>query len=166
MAGETPPPSGSLLQSVASLPIELNVAKPPALGHFEVAAAEQGQSIVMKCALKIEPELLNIHDLVATLEGLPNRVACDPISIKPESQTLDFKVSLESTAPLGRYVGLVCRLSGKIGNEFVSYVVSRDGELTIASPGQIVRDANGRPLNRVEALRKKVSQGSSVSDAR
>ncbi len=165
LSGDMPPPNTLSLHSVASSPVELKVARPAARGHFEVAAAEQGQTVEIACDLQVDPGVGEFNDLVATLEGLPNRVECAPLPIQFASQTLRFQVTLQSTAPLGRYVGLACRLSGKIGDESVSYVVSRDGELTIDKPGQIVRDAAGRPLNRVEALRKKVNLGRTQSNA-
>ena len=166
LSGDAPPPTGLSLQAVASLPIQLHVAQPPARGRFESAAAEQGQDVELLCALEVENESLKIDNCVATLEGLPNRVETKPVPLELKSQTVRFRVKLEPTAPLGQYVGLACRLTGKIGNESVSYVVSRDGVLTIAQPGHIMRDASGRPLNRVEALRNKVSQEITQPNAR
>lgn len=166
LGGNTPPPTGLSLHAVASLPIELNVTKPPATGHFDSAAAEQGEEVEVVCELLADPELHKVQNLVATLEGLPNRVECQPVSINTESTAIRFRVQLQPTAPLGRYVGLACRLSGMFGGESVSYVISRDGELTIEQPGQIVRDESGRPLNRVEALRKKTTQGKPQSNVR
>lgn len=143
--------------AVASQVVELQVVEAPALGRFDLASAEQGETFTLPCELTVSPQLQAVADLVATLEGLPNRVQCDPVPITPTAQVIPFRVRLSETAPVGRASGWLCRLSGKLDGESVSYVIARNGVISIEPPGQIVRDENGRPLNRIDALRKKSS---------
>ncbi len=154
-SGDAPPPVALYPRAVSSLPVELKISAAPAVGHFEEAAAEQGQVITVNCKLTATDQLRDVSDLVATLEGLPNRVQCEPVRIEAQPQIIQFQVRVDASAPVGQFVGLACRLSGKMAGEAVSCVVSRDGSLAIASPGQIARDEQGRPLNRIDALRQK-----------
>ncbi len=160
--GDTPPPTALYPQAVCSPLIELEVSSPPARGRLTVAATEQGERCFVECALSALPALESVTDLVATLEGLPNRVESSPIPIAAKSQTISFEVQTHPTAPIGQFGGLYCKLSGKLNGESVAYIVARGGILSIQTPGNLSRDTDGRPLNRLDALRRN-NTSSSVS---
>src|SRR5262249_53375400 len=92
--------------------------------------------------------------LVATLEGLPNRVHARHVTVAGDARRVTFELQLESTAPLGAFADLVCRLSGIMGGQDVTYCVGRGGTLRIEPPGKLVTDESGRALSPLEALRK------------
>ncbi len=145
LGGDSPPPTSLFPMAVASKPVELSITTPPARGHFEIAAGEQGESIDMACSVRFESNASSFGNLVATLEGLPNRVDCDSVKVDATTQWIRFKVRLQSSAPLGQYSGLACRLTGTQNGQTISFVIARDGSLTIGEPGKIIRDDSGRP---------------------
>jgi hypothetical protein len=69
-------------------------------------------------------------------------------------------VNLEPTAPLGEFNGLQCRLSGQMNGLSISYVVGRNSTLSTAAPGELVLGADGKPLSKLEVLRRNRSQTS------
>ncbi len=152
---DTPPPTALFPQSVASELVELRVNSSPATGKFRAAAAEQGETTTIQCNINASDDMQAVTQLVATLEGLPNRVNCEPVKIDTLSPDITFSVRVPSDAPTGQFRNLACRLTGTLSGEAVSYVVARDGMLTIEKPGQILRDAAGQPLNRIDALRSR-----------
>ena len=92
--------------------------------------------------------------LEAVLEGLPNRVKTEPVTLGANDSLVKFAIKLDSTAPVGQFDSLVCRLTGMIDGQAISYSIGRGGVLKIESPGGLMTGADGRPLSPLEALRK------------
>lgn len=137
---------------VASQLVELVVSKPPIVGQLPRMAGEQGQTI--RAIVHLEQRGPLPEQMTATLEGLPNRVTVEPVTIKRSSSQFEFAVRLEDSAPLGEFTGLACRVSGVLEGQAVSYVVGRGGVLQVEPVGGLNTDADGRPLSRLEVLRR------------
>lgn len=146
---------------VASQLVELMIAPPPVSGQMPSIAGEQGQTVQVVCRLEARSELPEL--LTATLEGFPNRVTADPVKIEGRNRLVEFAVRFSADAPLGAFSGLVCRLSGALDGQALSYCVARGGILTIKPPGGLVTDDNGRPLSRLEVLRREKQQNERVA---
>jgi hypothetical protein len=139
-------------REVASELIQLTIAETPIVGEFQTLAAEQGQSLTFHCELKRTAETPS--ELTATLEGLPNRVTCDPELVRASDSQIEFKVQFADDAPVGDFANLQCRLSGEIDGQAVSFVVASNTKLQIAPQGKLFRGADGKPLSPLEALRQ------------
>jgi hypothetical protein len=59
---------------------------------------------------------------------------------------------------VGTFASLVCRLTGAIDGQEVSYCVGRGGVLKIEPAGALVTDETGRPLSPLEVLRRSRKQ--------
>jgi hypothetical protein len=141
---------------VSSRLIALQVAESPVTGTIASVAAEQGTEIILVCEIKARGALP--MQLTATLEGLPNRVTASPVNISSQDSAVKFSVKLEPNAPVGSFNDLVCRLSGVLDGDEVSYCVGRGGILRIEPNGSLVVDESGRPLSPLEVLRQKKKQ--------
>ena len=151
---------------VASQLVDLSIGDSPVTGTIGRVAAEQGTTVQVVCSIERSGTVPD--ELEATLEGLPNRVQADPVQIGARDSAAKFQIRFDSTAPIGEFNSLVCRLSGKIKGQVVSYSVGRGGILTITSPGGLLTDAQGRPLTKLDALRQTQSAAPSknpTSDA-
>jgi hypothetical protein len=137
---------------VASRLVELNIIPAPVTGSMPSIAGEQGQTVVARCEVNIQGEVP--ESMIATLEGVPNRVSVEPVSISRDQRVVEFAVKLGSDAPVGEFPSLLCRLSGKLKTQDVSFVVGRGCVLEIKPPGTLVTDSTGRPLTRLEVLRR------------
>ena len=133
------------------VPIELSPSS--ISGHFDLAAAEQGQAVVVACSLEFASPLPG--PMVATLEGLPPRATAKPVEIKPGGRRVEFPVDVAATTPLGEHDSLVCRLTGEVDGQVVVYQVGRGGILKVVAPGTLAVDAQGKVLSALEALRRK-----------
>lgn len=156
--GSAPSATDALLipqETVASRPVSLRLVASPVSGVILPQAGEQGSEAEVVCKNAFGGEFSGRW--VATLEGLPNRVKAEPIAFEGRPERFAFAVKLEPDAPLGVFEDLVCRVTGRVGDDAVSYVVASGGKLSIAPAGKIVRDATGRPLSRLEILRRRQS---------
>jgi len=137
---------------VASKLVNLTIAPSPVTGSMGRVATEQGAKLKLTCSLTRNQELPGT--LIATLEGLPNRVFVKPVTINALDRQVEFAMELDNTAPLGTFNSLVCRLTGTIDGQEISYCVGRGGVLRIERPGALVLDSSGRPLTPLEILRQ------------
>lgn len=138
--------------------VTLNIVSSPVTGVIGRVAAEQGTKLKLIAAVD-RRELLP-ETLIATLEGLPNRVNSKPITMVATGKQVEFLVEFEPTAPLGSFSSLVCRLTGQVDGQEVSYCIGRGGVLKIEPSGALVTDQTGRPLSPLEVLRKNQQKGS------
>jgi hypothetical protein len=141
---------------VSSRLVALQVSASPVTGTIGTVVAEQGKDVKLLCGLEAHGSLP--RQMTATLEGLPNRVAAEPVEIGAETQSVAFLVKVEPTAPVGSFPSLVCRLTGAIDGQEVSYCVGRGSVLRIERAGALVTDDAGRPLTPLEVLRKSRSK--------
>ena len=58
--------------------------------------------------------------MVATIEGLPNRVSVEPVSISQDDSVARFKLILHEDASTGTFDKMVCRLTGELGGSLAS----------------------------------------------
>jgi hypothetical protein len=138
--------------AVSSQLVPLAVSIAPVSGTLATVAAEPGKTVNLVCELQRTGDLPD--QLTATLEGLPNRVHAEPVTIAADDRRIIFVLKTEPTAPLGSFNSLVCRLSGVMGGQEVSYCVGRGGVLKIEPAGTLVLDDSGRALSPLEALRR------------
>ncbi len=141
--------------TVASNLQTLRIVGTPCTGSISSISAEQSQTVSVQCNVKLGE---GIPDrLVATLEGLPNRVSAEPVEIDKETSMVTFELTMASDAPLGTFPDIYCRLSGEINGTPVSYCLARRTKLVISKAGESMKDANGNPLSPLDALRRKSS---------
>jgi hypothetical protein len=145
--------SASSIVSVASSLHYLHISESPVRGAIAPIAAERGEIVDIECELEIEPSAPT--SLVATLEGLPNRVHAESVVVSSSDKVVRFKLVIEDDAPAGNFEGIVCRLSGTSGHQSLSYCLARDSKLVIAPQGGSQKDQSGRPLSQLEALRRR-----------
>ncbi len=134
------------------VPLELS-APNPISGRLEPATVEQGKTVVIVCQLATSLPL-NVS-MEASLEGLPPRPAARPVSLTPGQLRVEFPVAVPQTAPIGEHSSLLCQLTGKVDGQVTVYRVGRGGLLNVVAPGALTRDANGKPMSPLEALRRK-----------
>lgn len=142
---------------VATQLVSLHIAESPVAGTIGTVAAEQGKPLTVVCEIKRQGRLP--EQMTATLEGLPNRVSAEPVTVTGAHSQVKFKVDLDPTAPIGSFPSLVCRLSGTIDGQEVSYCVGRGSVLRIEPAGALVTDESGRPLSPLEVLRRAQKTG-------
>jgi hypothetical protein len=141
--------------TVASSLQTLRIIETPCTGSIPSISAEQSQTVSVQCNVKIGQ---GVPDrLVATLEGLPNRVTAEPVEIDLETSMVTFELTMASDAPLGTFPDIYCRLSGELNGTTVSYCLARRTKLVISKAGESMRDANGNPLSPLDALRRRSS---------
>jgi hypothetical protein len=145
-------PASGAATAVSSKLVTLRISESPVAGMIGTIAGEQGSDVTAVCQIKRRGPLP--EQLTATLEGLPNRVAARPVAVSAEDQRVAFALHLEPTAPVGSFPSLLCRLTGLIDGQEVSYCVGRGGVLKIEPAGGLVLDDAGRPLSPLEALRR------------
>jgi hypothetical protein len=141
--------------TVASSLQTLRIIETPCTGSIPSISAEQSQVVSVKCNVKLGEDVPD--RLVATLEGLPNRVTAEPVEIDKETSTVTFELTMASDAPLGTFPDIYCRLSGELNGTPVSYCLARRTKLVISKAGESMKDANGNPLSPLDALRRKSS---------
>jgi len=76
------------------------------------------------------------------------------VNVKAGTKTIDFSVMVDPTTPLGEHHGLVVELAMMVKSTQVIERVGRGSTLVIFPLGGITVDETGRPLSRLEMLRK------------
>jgi hypothetical protein len=142
--------------AVASQLNELRIESSPVTGTIGLVVAEQGTTIPVICKLEQHGGLP--AQMTVTLEGLPNRVQVSPVQMNGDAAHVEFQVVLDPTCPVGEFPDLVVRLSGDVGGQPVSYCVGRGSVLQIEPKGLLVTDETGRPLSRLEVLKRSTSK--------
>jgi len=141
--------------AVASNLAQLTIAPSPASGPAGTIVTEQGKTTAVHYEITLADSLPGT--LTATLEGLPNRVQAAPVQILSTETQLQFDLEVAPTAPTGLFSGLFVRLTGHVEGRSVSWIVGADSNLTIEPPGGLFTDETGRPLSRLEVLRRRSS---------
>ena len=137
-------------RSVCSSPVDLEICEAPVQGVFEELAGSRGDEIIAVC--KLESKEL-VGNFTATLEGLPNRVSAQPVRITGNNNKIRFRIEVAEDAPLGLFERLQCRLTSQGDESPVSYVVAPRTKLRLMAPENLKRDADGKLLSPLEALR-------------
>ena len=83
------------------------------------------------------------------------KFAFEQVAIQRGAKSIRFRLILDEDAPTGTYDKLVCRLTGELDGQKVTYCVARNTKLVIAAKGQSQKDELGRPLSTLEALRRR-----------
>jgi hypothetical protein len=145
------------LVPVASSLHALNITTSPIRGSIASVSAERGTQIELECKLEFDKAESIPNALIASLEGLPNRIQAEPVAVRSSDKVVRFKLVIGEDAPTGTFGQIVCRLSGTSDGQPVSLCVARDSKLIIAAPGASEKDESGRPLSQLEALRRRRS---------
>jgi hypothetical protein len=143
-------------RQVASQLVPLTIAPSPISGRFEPIAAEQGETVEMKCLCNVSGVIA--QPLTATLEGLPNRVTSNPVMLTGDVSEVTFDLKVADDAPIGTFGSVRCRLSGVLNGQSVSYVIAHETPLQIAAVGKLARGSSGEVLSPLEALQQKKSR--------
>lgn len=143
-------------QIVASPLTTLAIINTPISGEIGMLLMEAGRAVTVTIPLTrrgVVPE-----HLTAELEGLPNRVTAEPVLVDADDETITMSVKLAQDAPTGTFDNVLCRLTGRIGGQALSYVIGRGGQLKIVSEGELIADESGRPLSPLELLRRRAAK--------
>ena len=92
--------------------------------------------------------------MTAVLEGLPNRVAADDVTVDAKAGSVEFELIPEESSPVGVFPDLIVRLSGQINGQQISWRIGRGGILKIEAAGMLFTDDQGQPLSRLDVLRR------------
>jgi hypothetical protein len=152
-------------REIASNLVPVRIAAAEVRGQIEPLAAEQGQTVEVRCRLSFNEKQTDQaslessagripSQLIASLEGLPNRVVADTQTITAASREVVFQVAFPNDAPLGTFKRLQVRLTGELQGQRISYVVAPDTSLTVLPPGKLFRDERGQLLSPLDALRR------------
>ena len=147
-------------RQVASQIVDLEIVSSPITGDFQPLAAEQGDSLNAEFQFKTNGPVPD--EMVATLEGLPNRVLADSITVSSSKKNAQFRVKVADDAPVGVFDSLQCRLQGTLAGQPVSFVVAVGTKLQIAAPGRLARSDSGELLSPLEALRAAAQKAGSA----
>ena len=143
--------SATGMPPVSSEVIALSVTVPPVAGTIAATVGEQEKIVIVKVAFTSG---LVPAGFTATLAGLPPRAVAKPVLVAADAKEIAFAVALDPTTPLGDHASLVCELSGTVDGRTVVYRLGRVGLLTVYPPGGVAVDKDGKPLSKLEALRK------------
>jgi hypothetical protein len=138
--------------AVATSLVPVTIAQSPVSAETLRIVTEQGRNVRAVVRPKVHgrlPEQLN-----ASVEGLPNRVSSKAILWDGRQPELVFEIVPEETAPLGEFADIQVRVSGVLDGQPASWLVAGGSMLQLESPGGLVLDAAGRPLSRLEKLRR------------
>lgn len=157
-ASEALSSSGSSINmhSVSSSLRSITIAKSPIQGQMEPLSVECDSVVEFECRFRCEDSVP--EKLIATLEGLPNRVTAPSVVVDRDAGLVKFSVTLAADAPTGTFHQIYCRFAGKKTGEQVAFCVARNSKLVIAAKGQSQKDETGRPLSPLEALRRRAGK--------
>lgn len=142
--------------AVASNLVDLTIAESPVSGSIGTLVAEQGQARQLSCSLNRRGELPGM--MTATLEGLPNRVTAETVTVGMTDSCVRFELKPEGDSPTGTFADLMVRLTGKVNGQDVSWRIGRGSVLRIEPKGMLATDAEGNPLSRLEVLRRQAGK--------
>ncbi len=142
--------------AVASNLVSLTIESSPVSGVIGTVAVEQGQKSKVNCRLEVTGELP--QSMTAVLEGLPNRVSAQDVSVTASDEHIVFELQPEETSPVGTFADLMVRLNGQVNGQDVSWRIGRGGVLKIESAGKLVIDESGKPLSRLDVLRREAQK--------
>lgn len=155
-------PAGVLRTAVATALVPLTIAISPLSAEPVRIVTEQGRSAVATIRPTIHGQLPD--SLTATLEGLPNRVSAEAVTWDGKQREIAFHVLPEQTAPLGVFAEVQVRIAGVMEGQPVSWLVAAGSVLQLEPPDGIQLDESGRPLSRLEKLRRAARTASPSSD--
>ena len=138
--------------SVATSLVPVTIAQSPVSAETLRIVTEQGRNVRAVVRPKVHGRLP--EQLTASVEGLPNRVSSKAIFWDGRQPELVFEIVPEETAPLGEFADIQVRVSGVLDGQPASWLVAGGSVLQLESPGGLVLDAAGRPLSRLEKLRR------------
>jgi hypothetical protein len=102
----------------------------------------------------LNPTPLSAGKVKARLLNLPPRVTAKEVEIDGSAKELAFPISIAADGPLALHGQLVAELTIVKDGQAVVHYVGRGGSLKIDAPGTRAADENGRPLSKLEALRR------------
>jgi hypothetical protein len=138
--------------AVCSDLVKVEIAASPIVGTLDSAAARQGESISFCCVFN---QALP-GSFQAQLSGLPPRVSSSAVDLAAGAEKVTFAIQVDPTTPEGDYRTLACELHGLLGTQQVTYRIgSRTGSLRIDSPTSDRIDSDGKPISKLEALRRR-----------
>lgn len=138
--------------AVATSLVPVTIAQSPVSAETLRIVTEQGRNVRAVVRPKVHGRLP--EQLTASVEGLPNRVSSKATLWDGRQPELVFEIVPEETAPLGEFADIQVRVSGVLDGQPASWLVAGGSVLQLESPGGLVLDAAGRPLSRLEKLRR------------
>jgi hypothetical protein len=149
-------------QLIATQLVSLDIAESPISGAIGEIVAESGKELTVTIPLKRRGTVPQV--MTASLVGLTARVVSAPVQVTEAESSVTFKVTLADDAPLGEFANLHCELTGKLNGQSVIYCIGRGGSMKIVRPGDLVADASGRVLSKLEILRKSDAKTATTPD--
>jgi hypothetical protein len=141
--------------TVATSLVPVTIATSPVSADSLRLVAEQGRAVRGVVRPKLAGRLP--EQLTATIEGLPNRISAAAISWDGRQPELVFEIVPEPTAPVGEFADIQVRVSGVLDGQPASWLIAGGSVLRTEVPGGLVIDDSGRPLSRLDKLRREVA---------
>jgi hypothetical protein len=150
MVAEARAPVGAGLAWVSSPFVKLRVENPFVKGSIKPVLGEQGQTV--KVVVALDQRVPVVGQAKASLLRMPPRVKAPDVTITADTKEIVFTAAIDKTSPVGLHKELHCQITiVKDGYEVV-HLVGRPATFRVEAPGEMVLDANGRPLSRLEIL--------------
>jgi hypothetical protein len=138
--------------AVSTALVPVTIAASPVQAKPLRIVTEQGKSVTAAVRPIVGGQLPEL--LTAQLEGLPNRVSAAAVTWDGKRPEITFNIQPEDSAPTGEFTDVQVRLSGVLDGQAVSWLVAGGTVLQVEQPGGVQLDDTGRPLSRLEKLRR------------
>jgi len=149
-------PTSVNMHRVASSLRTLTIVESPLRGEIEPLSVECDSSVQFECHFAGDDSVPDT--LIASIEGLPNRVTVPSVVVQRTDGVAKFTMTLAKDAPLGSFGNVYCRFAGQKDGEQVAFCAARNTKLIVAAKGQSQKDEAGRPLSPLEALRRRTGK--------
>lgn len=156
---ERPVPRTAVATSLVPVTI---AASPISAGSLRIVT-EQGRAV--RAVVRPEVHGRLPEQLTAAIEGLPNRVSAAAISWDGRQPELVFEIIPEPTAPTGEFTDIQVRVSGVLDGQPASWLMAGGSVLQTESPGGLMVDDSGRPLSRLEKLRREAAAAAAAGQS-
>ncbi len=142
--------------ATCSAPVTLNVREPLVQARLVPAELPQGSEGVILCELEwLEPPQ---GSLVIELENLPRRVEADPVTVQPQPdqriRQIELPLTLAEDAAIGATSELSCRITVDGPDGRLIHRTARGGQLKVVEGSGASTGTGGRPLSKLERLRR------------
>jgi hypothetical protein len=146
-------PSG--IAYVASDFVTINMVKPMVVAEPVELIAEQGGAA--KFELNLRKYGSFPEGIKAKMLELPPRVGNPEIAVSSSVDRIGFVLPVETNGPVGTHPHIVCELSMVFNGDKIVQNIARETSLRIEPKGTSSIGPDGKPLSRLEQLRRKAN---------
>ncbi len=148
-------PVGDGYVRVASELTWLEIGAPWITGQINPGVIEKGKTGTLQVTLDKLPAFPG--EATATLDRLPPSFKVSPVRFTSDQRQLTFTVAVPEASLPDDYNEVFCVVTFPVNQATLRQNVGRPGLLRVTAPGEKLLDAQGRPLSRLELLRRQRS---------